>query len=254
MFGRLSPDTTLAGAEATLTALMSRRPDSPPVRLAFVRELLVKNVRRVLLTMWVMTGLVLAVACLNFANLLTARATARQQELAVRVSLGGRRLRLARQLVIEALVLVAIGGALGLFLAHFGARLLVAAMPQQFLGAGSVSIDGRIVVFTVMLSALCGVAFAVLPALRVSASAERAGSLLSCGAFRAGPAVLRRTHTMLNALQVALTLALLVTAALFVKSFWQLARVEPGTRRGERLRCGSISLGLAFQIPPAWRD
>ena len=244
VLGRLSPDTTLARAEATLTARMSRGPDSPPVRLAFVRELLVKNVRRVLLTMWVMTGLVLAVACLNFANLLTARAAARQQELAVRVSLGGRRLRLARQLVIEALVLVAIGGALGLFLAHFGARLLVAAMPQQFLGAGSVSIDGRIVGFTVMLSALCGVAFAALPALRVSASAERAGSLLSCGALRAGPAMLRRTHTMLNALQVALTLALLVTAALFVKSFWQLARVEPGYQAR-----GAVT--LRFDLPGA---
>ena len=133
MLGRLPEGAAPTGVEAALTAITSRGSDSRPVRLAFVRELLVKNVRRALLTMWAMAGLVLVVACLNFANLLTARATTRQQELAVRASLGGRRLRLARQLVIEALVLVGIGGGIGLFLAHFGAGLLSAALPEQFL-------------------------------------------------------------------------------------------------------------------------
>jgi putative ABC transport system permease protein len=228
VLGRLPVETTPARAEAALTVIMSRVPDRQPIRIAFVRELLVKNVRRVLLTMWVMTGLVLAVACLNFANLLTARATARQQELAVRASLGGRRLRLARQLIVEALVLVAIGGAIGLFLAHFGATLLVAAMPQQFPGAAGVSVDGRVLGFALLVSALSGVLFAVLPALGVSAAAERAGTLLSLGSLRSSASTTRRTHTALASVQVALTLALLVGAALFIKSFWQLARIEPG--------------------------
>jgi ABC-type lipoprotein release transport system permease subunit len=178
--------------------------------------------------MWVMTGLVLAVACLNFANLLTARATARQQELVVRASLGGSKLRLARQLIVEALVLVAIGGAIGLFLAQFGAGLLVAAIPQQFLGSADVSIDGRVLGFALLVATLSGVVFAALPALTVSSGAERAGSLLSLGSLRSGLPTTRRVHTAVASVQVALTLTLLVGAALFVKSFWHLARIEPG--------------------------
>ena len=198
-----------------------------------------KNLRRALLTMWVMAGLVLAIACLNFANLLTARAAARQQELAVRVSLGGRRLRLARQLVMEALVLVGIGGGIGVVLAHFGAGVLVAALPEQFLGSGGVRVDAKVVGFALIASATCGVVFAALPALRVSASAERSGSLLSIGALRANPPKAWRTHIALTSVQVALTLALLVGAALFVKSFWQLARIEPGYQAKDAvtLRC-----------------
>jgi putative ABC transport system permease protein len=228
VYGRLPEGATPAWAEAELTALLSRAPDAEPVKLGHVRELLVKDVRRALLTMWVMAGLVLVVACLNFANLLTARATARQQELAVRASLGGRRLRLARQLVVEALVLVGIGGAAGVVIAHFGAGLLVAALPQRFLGAGGVHLDTRVIGFALAASAICGVVFAVVPAMRVSAVAERARGLLSMGGARSGPPGTRVAHTALASLQVALTLALLVGAALFVKSFWQLARIEPG--------------------------
>jgi hypothetical protein len=239
VLGRLPAGTAPAGAEAELTAITSRGPDSRPVRLAFVRELLVKNVRRALLTMWVMAGLVLVVACLNFANLLTARATTRQQELAVRASLGGRRLRLARQLVIEALVLVGIGGGIGLFLAHFGAGLLSAALPEQFLGSAGVTIDARVTAFALLMSMLSGIVFAILPALSVSGAAERAGRLLSLGAVRSNPPVTRRTHTVLASMQVALTLALLVGAALFVKSFWQLARIEPGYQAS-----GAVTLQL----------
>ena len=228
VLGRVPAEMPVTRAEAALTAVMSREPDAEAIRFVFLREFLVKDVRRVLLTMWAMTGLVLAVACLNFANLLTARAAARQQELAVRASLGGRRLRLARQLVVEALVLVLFGGAFGLVLARFGAGLLVAAMPQQFLGAGGVGIDGYILGFAVTVAAICGVAFSALPALRVSAAAERHGTLLSIGALRFSPSAMRRTHTLIAAAQVALTFALLVGAGLFVRSFWQLARVDPG--------------------------
>ena len=147
------------------------------------------------------------VACLNFANLLTARATTRQQELAVRASLGGRRLRLARQLVIEALVLVGIGGGLGLFLAHFGAGLLSAAMPQQFLGSAGVTIDARVTGFALLMSMLSGIVFATLPALSVSGYRRARGQApLSLGAVRSHPPATRRTHTVLASLQVALTL------------------------------------------------
>jgi putative ABC transport system permease protein len=233
VLGRLPGATAPAAVEAELTAITSAGPDPRPVRLAFVRELLVKNVRRALLTMWVMAGLVLVVASLNFANLLTARATTRQQELAVRASLGGRRLRLARQLVIEALVLVGIGGGIGLFLAHFGAGLLSAAMQQQFLGSAGVAIDARVTGFALLMSMISGIVFATLPALSVSGTAERAGRLLSLGALRSNSPATRRTHTVLASVQVALTLTLLVGAALFVKSFWQLARIEPGYQASE---------------------
>jgi putative ABC transport system permease protein len=242
VLGRLPAGTAPARAEAELTALASRGPDPEPISVVFVRELLMQDVRRTLLTMWVMAGLVLMAACLNFANLLTARATARQQELIVRVSLGGRRLRLARQLVIEALVLVVIGGGIGLLLAHFGAGVLVAALPQPFLGSGGVGIDARVTGFALLASIVCGVVFAALPALSVSASADRAGSRLSVGTWRTHPPAARRVYTALSSIQVALTLALLVGAALFVKSFWQLAKIEPGYQARE-------AVTLQFDLP-----
>ena len=242
ILGRLPLGGAASRTEAELSGRLSQGPDSEPVRVALLRDLLAQNVRRALMTMWVMAGLVLIVACLNFANLLTARAAMRQQELAVRASLGGRRLRLIRQLVIEALVLVGFGGALGLFLAHFGAGLLVAAMPEQFLGSAGVSIDARVVAFLLGASAVCGLVFGVFPALNVSATAERAGSLLSLGSLRANPPSARRIHTVLASLQVALTLALLTGAALFVKSFWQLARIEPGYQPKD-------AVSLQFDLP-----
>ena len=152
---------------------------------------------------------------------------------AIRASLGGRRRRLARQLVVEALVLVGIGGSLGLVLAHFGAGLLSAAMPQQFLGSAGVTIDARVMGFGLLVSIISGIVFATLPALSVSGSAERAGRLLSLGAVRSSSPGTRRTHTVLASVQVALTLALLVGAALFVKRFWQLARIDPGCQARE---------------------
>jgi putative ABC transport system permease protein len=248
VLGRLPAEDAIARVQTELTALGSR-PDEPnQIRLAFVRELLASNVRRALLTMWAMTVLVLMVACLNFANLLTARGTARQQELAVRASLGGRRLRLIRQLIIEALVLVAIGGGFGLLLAHFGAGLLVAAMSQHFLGSEGVSIDARVIVFALTVSSSCGVIFAALPALHVSGSAQRAGSLLSVGPLRADRFTARRIHTVLASLQIALTLALHVGAALFVKSFWHLARLEPGYHAKD-------AVTLQFNLPEStYRD
>ena len=228
VLGRLPIAATPEQVESRLTAVVARGPNAARTAVVFVRELLVKDVRRALLTMWVMAALVLIVACLNFANLLTARASARQQELAVRASLGGRRLRLARQLLIEALVLVGIGGSFGVLLAHFGAGLLVAALPQPFLGTSGAGLDARVLGFALLASTACGIVFAVVGAMRVSSVAERARSLLSLGGVRSDLPIARRSHTVLASLQVALTLTLLVGAALFVKSFWRLARVEPG--------------------------
>ena len=190
-----------------------------------------KDVRRALLTMWVMAGLVLVVACLNFANLLTARATARQQELAVRASLGGRRLRLARQLVVEALVLVGIGGMQARRAAHIGAGLLVAALPQPFLGAGGVRLDARVIGFALGASppsaAWCSPSCRRC-ASRRSPSGRAAPCCRLANPCARTPGRAPLTHRAPVAAGRADALTLLVGAALFVKSFWQLARIEPG--------------------------
>ena len=190
------------------------------------RELLVGDVRRPLLVLLGAVGFVLLVACANVASLMVARASARQEELAVRTALGARRGRLVRQLLTEAVVLGVSGGALGLALAYAATRALVAADPADIPRLGEIELDWSVVLFTLVVSLLASVVVGALPALQATrqfAPGLRAGHRGGTPDRNA-----QRLRTGLIVTEVALAVVLLAGAGLLLRSLIALSHVAPG--------------------------
>jgi predicted permease len=188
--------------------------------------------RRAESPLWVlmaMVGLVLLIACANVANLLMARATGRQKEIAVRLAMGASRLRLVRQLMVESLLLALAGGAAGLLVAAWTVDLLVSLMSfgNSPLELSTVP-DMRILIFALAVSCLTGVVFGLVPALQ-STRPDLAGTLKeSAGAVIGGGHMRMRKALVVS--QVFLSLLLLIGAGLFVRSLRNLNTLDPGFR------------------------
>jgi putative ABC transport system permease protein len=231
--GRLRPGVSPAAAQAEMDSIMRQLESEHPrtngdrgVALVGLRESLVGDVRPALLALLGAVGLVLLSACSNVANLLLARATSRETEIAVRAALGAGRGRLTRQLLIESLVLAGVGGALALLVASWGIEWLVAAGPPELPRLIEIRLDGRALGLTLALSILTGLAFGSLPALRGGSrdlSAVLRGDSRGTGRARAG-----RLRRLLVVSEMALALILLSGAGLLVRSFWNLSRTDPG--------------------------
>jgi predicted permease len=188
--------------------------------------------QRALYTLMVVVGVVLVIACANIANLLLARAAARQREIAVRLAIGSSRARLVRQLLTESLLLSLIGAGAGLLFARWASRLLV-----RYLSTGSgngiwldLGIDARVLAFTVVVSVVTGILFGVAPAWRAvrvdpqqAMKAGGRGVVHGEGRQRVGKALVVG--------QVALSLLLVMAAALLLGSFRKLTTLDPGFRR-----------------------
>jgi putative ABC transport system permease protein len=192
---------------------------------------LVSDVRPSLLVLAGAVSFVLLIACANVANLLLVRATGRKREIAVRAALGAGRWRIIRQLLTESLVLSIAGGALGLALGAAGVRALLALNPVDIPRIGehgaAVAMDWRVLEFTVFVSLATGVLFGLIPALGVS-RADLSATLKE-GGGRAGTGLRQnRTRALLVVSEVALALVLLVGAALLIRTFVALRRVDPG--------------------------
>lgn len=232
VIARLKPEVTLEQAQADMDAIALRLEKDYPstntdsrVALVPMHEQVVGKTRPVLIVMLGAVAFVLLVACANVANLLLARAAGRRKEIAVRVALGATRLRLIRQLLSESLMLSFAGGLLGILVALLGNRALIGLTPDAFPRVEEIGIDGRVLVFTLVLSAVTGIVFGLVPALQ--ASRPNLNETLKEGGrgSTAGEGFLRRG---LVVVEVALALILLIGAGLMIRSFVYLSEVDPG--------------------------
>lgn len=173
-------------------------------------------------------GFVLLLVCSNVANLQLVRSAARKRELAVRAALGAGKGHLIRQLMTESLVLAVVGGVVGIVCAVAGLRLLAHSLPANIVPPGAdVAVNGRILLFSLVVTLLAAVFFGIVPALQ-SASGGTQSTLNAATSRASQNQAVRRLHSSLVAVEVALALVLLVGAGLLMNSFLRLQRVDPG--------------------------
>ena len=231
---RLKPGVSLeqARVEMGLIAKQLERehPDSntnTAVLVTRVQDQLVQNVRPALLMLLGAVALVLLIACANVANLLLARASGRQKEIAVRIALGASRARIVRQLTIESLVLAGLGGAAGLLLASWGVTLLTSTTIPNLPRAQTIAVAWPVAFFALGLSLLTGLIFGLVPALQ-STRVDLRESLNEEGRGSSSGIRQRRTREVLVVAEIGLALVLLVGAGLLLRSYSALTRVSTG--------------------------
>ena len=191
-----------------------------------LQELVVGKSRSSLLWLLAIVGLVLLIACTNVANLLLARAVVRQKEIAVRLALGASRWRVIRQLLTESLLLAVAGGAAGLLLARWGIAALVKLNPASLPRVSEISLDGRVLAFTVLVSLLTGLLFGLIPALQASRpnlpQTLKGGNANLIGGRRF------QLRQVLVVAEISLTFMVLICAGLAINSFVRLLSFNPG--------------------------
>ena len=203
--------------------------------------------------LWVLmgtVGIVLLIACANVANLLLVRVEARQHELSIRAALGASRGQIARDLLIESATLGIFGGVLGLGIAYGALRLLTAIAPANLPRLDQISIDGTVLVFTLAISLAAGALFGAIPVLKY-ARPQLGTALRAAGRGLSHSKERHRARNTLVVVQIALTLVLLISAGLMIRTFQALRHVQPGfTRPGEVLTL-RISIPEAVVRDPA---
>jgi putative ABC transport system permease protein len=198
-------------------------------------------------TLWVLMGtlsMVLLIACANVANLLLVRAEGRHQELALRAALGAGAGRIARELLVESLVLGVAGGLAGLALAHQGLRVLATSELANLPRVHEISIDPLVLGFTLVISLGAGIAFGVIPAWRY-ARPQLSNALRGGGRAQSASRERRRARSVLVVVQVALALILLVSSALMIRTFQALRHVDPGFTGAHDVQALRISIPFA---------
>jgi predicted permease len=255
--GRLKPGVTLTQADADIAHLIplwmdtwTNGPGSNPHyyqvwRIApgfrSLKQQVIGNISSVLWVVMATVGLVMLIACINVANLLLVRGESRQQELAIRAALGAGRARMARELLVESLLLGLLGGAAAIGVAYGALRLLVAIGPADLPRLSEVSLNAVSLGFTFLLSVFSGLSFGTIPALKYAwaqASALNLASTRTASTSRAR----QRSRNILVVAQVALALVLMVSALLMIRTFAALRQVEPGFADAPHVETMSISI------------
>jgi putative ABC transport system permease protein len=231
--GKAKPGVTLAQVNAELDTISKRLEKQYPNENAGLRfigasmhEDVVKDVRPALLLLFGAVAVVLLIGCANVANLLLARATARHKEISVRAALGASPRRITMQLLVESVALSLLAGAVGLLLASWGIDALLAFAPSDIPRLETVSMDGRVLLFTTLLAIVTGIAFGLAPAL--SASRPNLTEALKEGTRGSTEGKRNRLRSALVVSAVALSLMLLAGAGLLLRSFIHVTGIDAG--------------------------
>jgi predicted permease len=258
--GRLKPGVTVAQASADMARFAQQLARANPefygptsgwgVLVVPLREELVAQIRPALLILMAATGIVLLIACANIANLLLARTSAREKEMAVRASLGAGQWRIIRQLLTENLLLSLIGSAVGLALGELGMTAIRGLHADILPRVGKVELDSTVLWLTLAVTVFTGLLFGLAPAIHLSR--PRLNDVMK-EAGREGSGGGRRGRRMRNALvisEIAFSLLLVIGAGLTIRSFYRLLRVDPGFRTDHILTMRMTVPSLTYPTVP----
>jgi putative ABC transport system permease protein len=230
--GRLKPGITLIQAKAELEMIMQRLAlnfsatrKSWGITLVPLQEQVVGKISSTLWILFGAVGFVLLIACVNVANLMLARSTSRRKEMSIRVALGAGRGRVVKQLLTESLLLGCVGAGVGVLLAFWAVKLFSISGLDSLPRAEEVTVDRRVLLFTLITAIVTSVAFGLAPALQAANS--RPNEMLKEGGRRSAGSRSRLRNALVIS-EISLSLVLLIGAGLLVRSFWQLSSVNPG--------------------------
>jgi len=233
-YWRLKPGVTLAQAQSDLAAFDRRLAEQYPAeekerrrQLVPLREWLVGDVRLALLVLFGAVGLVLLIACANFASLLMVRAVAGRQEIMLQAALGAGRGRLILKTLTESTLLSVLGGAAGLLFARWGTSMLLALRPEKLERLSGIHMDTRVLLFVLVVSVATGIVFGMAP-VWIATRADVAGALKDSGRGTTTSTIGHRIRRLLVTSELAIALVLLVGAGLLIKGFTRLRSINPG--------------------------
>ncbi len=249
---RLKPNTTLERAQSDMEVIARRLARDYPDNNANIgavvvplRDQLVGQVRPALILLLAAVGAVLLIACANLANLLLARATARQKEIAVRMALGAGRLRIIRQLLTEAVLLAGLGGLAGVLLSTWSFAFLAKLVPESLVGTTTVGIDWGVLGFAIAVSLMTGLIFGIAPALRIARS--NFNELLRVSR---APRPRVAASSFLVVSEVAVAFVLLIAAGLLIKTLARLRGLDPGFHAENVLTMRTVLPGAKYAAFP----
>ncbi|HEV7474607.1 MAG TPA: ABC transporter permease [Pyrinomonadaceae bacterium] len=247
--GRLQNGTTVEQAQAEMNTIAERLAQTYPdseggtgVVLVPLRTQMVGDYQKPLVVMLIAVGFILLIACANVANLMMARTSARDREIAIRRAMGAGQIRLIRQMLTESILLGTVGGALGLLLATWGVQLLLTLTPKDIPRLEGVTVDRWTMLFTFAVSIGTGILFGLAPAWHARRLSLNE-TLREGGRGLTGQARVKRVRGLLVMSEIALAVMLLVGAGLMLKSFQRLTDISPGFNSENLL---TMSLGLQF--------
>jgi putative ABC transport system permease protein len=252
----VSQAQALADMNAIAAQLAEQYPDSNKgwvvASEGFYDWFVPEPIRRSLLLFLGAVGVVLLIACSNVANLMLARASARQKEISIRIALGAGRARIGSQLLVESLSLSIVSGIAGLGIALLITKALKSMNPANLPRLDEISMDRRVLGFSLLISLLTGVLFGLAPAIH-AARTNLAEMLKEGGRAITGGKLPQRIRSVLVTAEVALSVALLVSAGLLLRSFWRVQNIDPGFK-ADRLLTARINLPRSRykEGPPAW--